>query len=43
MGMAEMFAIAVLGWVFGLIVGGAMAYDKGFSAGVNWSNFLSRR
>lgn len=40
--MIELAAIFFLGALFGVIIGGAVAYDKGFSAGYNLSVNLNK-
>lgn len=35
--MGEVVACLVVGFVLGLVVGGAGAYDKGFKAGMSWA------
>jgi hypothetical protein len=40
--MMEMVAVWFVGVVLGVIIGGAVAYDKGWSAGYNWSRVSTK-
>lgn len=35
--MPELIGAGVMGLVLGLLIGGCMAYDKGWRAGVAWA------
>lgn len=35
--MGEVVACLAIGFVLGAIIGGSMAYDKGFKAGMSWA------
>lgn len=37
--MGEAIAMAVVGLAIGMLIGGAIAYEKGFQAGVSWARF----
>ena len=35
--MGEVLACIAVGFVLGYLIGGAMAFDKGFKAGMSWA------